>query len=149
MTLEELRSFEQTLTESKLQHTCVWWFRDTFKDMADILISVPNGGRRDVRAGRQMVYEGQVRGVSDLILLNCLDRPPLCIEMKVPKRKGRRAGTQSEDQERWQRSAERHGNIYVICHGLEEFIKAVCTHLGEDMDKHLTHALNKYPRYLQ
>lgn len=146
MTREELTEIEQNYTESKIQHTCVSWFRQTFSEIGDLLFAVPNGGWRGARAGAQMVYEGQVKGVSDLVLLKT-DNGALCIEMKVPKRKGRQGGQQSASQKQWQRLVETHGNTYVICHGLIEFITAVCGHLGLDAEKYIMDALNKFPTY--
>lgn len=148
MKLEEIADLERNYTESKIQHICVSWFRQTFPEIAHLLFSVPNGGFRSGRTGAMMTYEGQVRGVSDLILLpSRTGRPPLCIEMKVPKRKGSSAGRQSPEQKEWQKLVESHGNRYVVCHGIEEFARAVCLHLGEDAECHIGIILNKYPLY--
>lgn len=95
-----------------------------------------------------MVYEGQVRGVSDLILLfPSGGKASLCIEMKVPERRNSRAGIQSDEQVQWQALVERFGSSYVVCHGLIEFINAVCTYLQISPQKYITEALNKYPLY--
>lgn len=148
MTINEISELEQTYSESKIQHICVAWFRLTFPNVGNLLFSVPNGGWRGGRAGATMVYEGQVKGVADLILLYpAQGKSSLCIEMKVPKRKGSRAGYQSDDQEAWQRLVEKHGATYVVCHGLIEFITAVCAYIGMDNNKYIEEALNKYPLY--
>lgn len=148
MTENEIQISEQGYTESKLQHICVTWFRMTFPHVGNLLFSVPNGGWRGAKAGAVMVYEGQVRGVSDLILLfPSGGKSALCIEMKVPKRKGSRAGKQSEEQEVWQRLVERYGSVYVVCHGLIEFIKAVCAYLQVNNEGYIKEALEKYPLY--
>lgn len=95
-----------------------------------------------------MVYEGQVRGVADLILLYPAGgKSSLCVEMKVPKRKGSSAGTQSDEQKAWQALVERNGSTYIVCHGLIEFIKAVCAYLRINHHKYLDEAMNKYPLY--
>ena len=95
-----------------------------------------------------MVYEGQVKGVADLILLYPSGgKSSLCVEMKVPKRKGSNAGTQKRAQKEWQTLVECHGSSYVVCHGLIEFVKAVCAYLRINNDKYLDEALNKYPLY--
>lgn len=144
----EILQLEQGYTESKIQHICVCWFRQTFPHAASLLFAIPNGGWRGARAGAQMVYEGQVKGVADLILLYpCGGKSSLCLEMKVPKRKGSSAGTQSREQKAWQAQVEKYGSTYVVCHGLIEFIKAVCTYLHLDDDKYISEALNKYPLY--
>ncbi|MCM1142482.1 MAG: VRR-NUC domain-containing protein [Muribaculum sp.] len=148
MTRNEISELERTYTESKIQHICVAWFRLTFPNVGNLLFSVPNGGWRGGRAGATMVYEGQVKGVADLILLYpARGKSSLCIEMKVPKRKGSRAGYQSDEQKAWQKLVEQHGATYVVCHGLIEFITAVCAYIGMDSNKYIEEALNKYPLY--
>lgn len=148
MTEKELLKIEEGYKESKIQHICVCWFRETFPHVGSLLFAVPNGGWRGARAGAMMVYEGQVKGVADLILLYPSGgKSSLCLEMKVPKRKGRYAGTQSEAQEEWQALVEKYGSTYVVCHGLIEFIKAVCNYLQISADRYISEALNKYPIY--
>ena len=68
MTEKEILEAEKDYSEAKIQHTCVCWFRMTFPKVDRLLFSVPNGGWRGGRAGATMVYEGQVKGVADLIL---------------------------------------------------------------------------------
>lgn len=148
MTEKEILSQEQSYTESKIQHICVCWFRQTFPHVGNLLFSVPNGGWRGSRAGASMVYEGQVKGVADLILLfPSGGKASLCIEMKVPKRKGSRAGSQSKEQEAWQALVEKHGSTYVVCHGLIEFVNAVCVYLKVNPTPYIEKALNLYPTY--
>lgn len=148
MTELEISTFEQGYSESKIQHICVCWFRITFPHASKLLFAVPNGGWRGARAGAQMVYEGQVKGVADLILLYpSLGKSSLCIEMKVPKRKGSSAGSQSKEQKAWQVLVEQNGSTYVVCHGLVEFVKAVCSYLGINPQKYIDEALNNYPLY--
>ena len=85
MTEKEILTAEQGYSESKIQHICVSWFRQTFPHVGNLLFSVPNGGWRGAKAGYMMVYEGQVKGVADLILLYpSAGKSSLCIEMKVP-----------------------------------------------------------------
>ena len=148
MTENEILESEKGYTESKIQHICVSWFRQTFPHVGSLLFSVPNGGWRGGRAGAAMVYEGQVKGVADLILLfPSGGKSSLCIEMKVPKRKGSSAGSQSKEQKEWQTLVETYGGTYVVCHGLMEFIRAVCSYLRVSNQKYITEALNKYPLY--
>lgn len=148
MTEKEILEVEQTYSESKIQHTCVSWFRLTFPKVDRLLFSVPNGGWRGGRAGASMVYEGQVKGVADLILLfPSGGKASLCIEMKVPKRKRSQAGTQTASQKSWQELVERNGSVYVVCHGIVEFITAVCKYLRVSPAPYIKEALNKYPLY--
>jgi hypothetical protein len=148
MTDKEILELEKNYSESKIQHICVTWFRMTFPKVAGLLFTVPNGGWRGRHAGAMMTYEGQVSGVADLILLYPSGgKSALCIEMKVPKRKGSSAGTQSKEQKAWQELVETHGSTYVVCHGLLEFITAVCKYLHIDATFYITQALTKYPMY--
>ena len=71
MTEQEIIKSEQGYSESKIQHICVNWFRQTFPHVGNLLFAVPNGGWRGARAGAQM---------------------------KVPKKKGSSAGTQKPHQ---------------------------------------------------
>ena len=140
---------EQRYTESKIQHICVEWFRDVFPDRANLLFAVPNGGWRGTKAGAVAKYEGQVRGVADLIFLYPSNgKSSLCIEMKRPKAKGRPGGRQEPVQKEWQDLVESNGSAYVICRGLPEFIKAVCDYLGVDSERYICNALNKYLLYI-
>lgn len=148
MTKEELLKIEQDYSESKIQHICVTWFRKTFPKVGNLLFSVPNGGWRGGKAGAAMVYEGQVSGVADLILLYPSGgKSSLCIEMKVPKKKRSQEGKQSDEQVAWQRLVETHGSVYAVCHGLEEFINCVCGYLKLNPDPFIMKALNLYPIY--
>lgn len=111
-------------SESQLQHSCLQWFRLQYPSLVRLMFAVPNGGKRDARTGALMKYEGAIRGVADLILLIPKKGfASLCIEMKTPK------GKQSEEQEQWQREAEKYRNRYVICRSLEEFMNEVNTYL--------------------
>lgn len=150
MTEEDLRTIEQGYTESKIQHSCVVWFRTTFPKAAGLLFSVPNGGWRGPKAGAVMKYEGQLKGVSDLILLfPSHGKSSLCIEMKVPPKKGSRAGRQESEQKAWQELVESYGSVYVICRGLMEFIEAVCSYLHIEHHHYKREALKKYPLYIK
>ena len=148
MTEKEVLILEQTYSESKIQHCCVNWFRRTFPQVANLLFAVPNGGWRGARAGAMMVYEGQVKGVADLILLYPKGgKSSLCIEMKVPKRTGSSAGRQSPAQIAWQTLVEENGSTYVVCHGLVEFVRAVCIYLHTNPQPYIEKALNLFPTY--
>lgn len=85
-----------------------------------MLFAVPNGGHRSSSEAAKFKAEGVVSGVSDLILLKGNGSySSLCIEMKADK------GTQSEKQIEWQRSTEKHGNRYVVCRNLDQFMASV------------------------
>ena len=119
-----MRKQTTPLSESQIQHDCVQWFRLQYPSLAFMLFAVPNGGKRDAKTGARMKYEGAISGVSDLILLiPKKGYASLCIEMKKPK------GTQSENQKKWQREAEKYRNKYVVCHSLQEFMNEVNAYL--------------------
>ena len=118
------RPITRPLSESRIQHNCLLWFRMQYPELALLLFAVPNGGKRDAATGARMKYEGATAGVSDLILLvPKKGYAALCIEMKKP------GGVQSEKQKEWQRKAEKFRNKYVICHSLEEFMNEVNSYL--------------------
>ena len=108
------------LSESRIQHNCLLWFRTQYPALALLMFAVPNGGKRDEATGAKMKYEGALAGVSDIILLvPKKGYASLCIEMKKP------GGKQSEKQKEWQRQVEKYRNKYVVCHSLEEFMDEV------------------------
>lgn len=145
MTEEDIYKLEVKYSETKIQHTCVTWFRETFPNVAPLLFAIPNGGVRTKKSGAMRKYEGAIAGVSDLILLfprggkSCL-----CIEMKTPQIKGKKAGTQSPAQKEWQGIVEKYGSVYVVCRGLIEFIRKVCDYLKADPQPYISDVLRNY-----
>lgn len=90
------------------------------------MFAVPNGGSRNLFEAMRLQSEGVVSGVSDLILLVPNSKMQiLCIEMKAGK------GQQTENQKLFQCSVENTGNKYMVCRSLDDFMKAVNTHLRE------------------
>lgn len=149
MTEEDIRKQEMKYSETKIQHTCVEWFRSAFPKVANLLFAIPNGGLRTPKSGAMRKYEGAIAGVSDLILLfprggKC----SLCIEMKTPRVKGKSAGKQSSAQTDWQELVESHGSVYVVCRGLIEFIECVCAYLRADPRPYKADVLRNYFRLL-
>lgn len=112
-------------TESQIQKDCVRWFRLQYPAIEALFFAVPNGGARNAWTAKIMKDEGVRAGVADLVLL--LPRSGfayLCIEMKKP------GGRQSESQIEFQKMAEKARGRYVICHSLDEFVKAVREYIG-------------------
>ena len=148
MTEKEIEELERTYSETKIQHICVEWFRKTFQNVANLLFAIPNGGPRSPKSGSMRKYEGAISGVADLILLfPSGGKASLCIEMKTPKRKGKSAGNQSQCQKEWQGLVERYGSVYVVCHGLIEFIEKVCLYLRADPKGYIRDAQLNYETY--
>lgn len=71
---------------------------------------------RNAIDGARLKSQGMIAGVSDMILLR-ENRPPLCIEFKLPN------GKQSPAQVAWQSVAESTGAEYVLIRSLEDFQK--------------------------
>ena len=69
MTEEDIKKLEAKYSETKIQHICVEWFRNTFPNVAGLLFAIPNGGTRTKKSGFMRKYEGAIAGVADLILL--------------------------------------------------------------------------------
>lgn len=110
--------------ESALQKNCVQWFRLQFPQMARLLFSVPNGGKRSRVEAAIMKAEGTVGGVADLILLVPRGKyHSLCIEMKQGK------GSQTANQKEWQKAAEAVGNKYIVVKSFEGFMDEIKAYL--------------------
>lgn len=106
--------------EHRLQRQMVKWFRLQYPDMKHNLFSVPNGGLRDEITAAKMKAEGQLAGVSDLILLKS-NRfyGALLIETKTKE------GRQSDLQKEWERKITNDGYKYVIVRSLDDFMREV------------------------
>lgn len=111
--------------EHGLQTRCVKYFRLTYPTMVHNLFAVPNGGYRTKTTAAHMKAEGQLSGVSDLILLKRKGRcGALLLEAKV------KGNYQSENQREWQKRIENDGYIYKIFHSLEEFAQIIEEYLN-------------------
>ena len=113
--------------ESKLQQSCIRWFRYAYPQYAYCMFAVPNGGYRNAKEAGILKADGVVAGVADLILL--LPRQgfgSLCIEMKT------RTGTQRMSQKVWQEECEKAGNRYVVVRSFDKFREVVVDYLGEN-----------------
>ncbi len=110
--------------EAALQQVCVNWFRYQYPLISRLLVAVPNGGSRNIAEAKNLKKQGVMPGVADLLLLKpsngygCLG-----IEMKYEK------GKQSENQKSWENDFVKHGNLYVVCRSVDEFISAVNNYL--------------------
>ena len=158
MTEEDIRKLEVKYSETKIQHICVTWFRETFPNVGPLLFAEQADAPGSiVLRGALMVariasiftalrkYEGAIAGVADLILLFPRGgKSSLCIEMKTPHVKGKRAGTQSDEQKEWQALVEKYGSVYVVCHGLIEFINSICYYLKADPQPYINNVLRNY-----
>lgn len=112
--------------ESRIQATCVRWFRLQYPRHARLLVSIPNGMQTSASQARIAVAEGLVSGAADLALFIPNEQyHGLFIEMKTA------AGRQSAKQKQWQAAVEKAGYKYVICRSLFEFIDVVNEYLND------------------
>lgn len=111
-------------TESKIQQTCVRWFRLQYPHLQRLLFHPKNEGHGSRVAGAIAKAEGVVAGVPDLILaVPNSSHHMLCVEMKTP------TGRQSASQKEFQQVVEAAGAQYVIVRDLLSFVKVVSEYL--------------------
>lgn len=109
-------------SESQIQQSCIRWFALQYPKLhaEGMLFHISNEGIRLGGMGARAKREGIVKGVADL----CLSIPKqgygaLYIEMK------KKGCYQRPEQKAWQQACEKHGNKYVVCKSLEEFITEI------------------------
>lgn len=106
--------------ESKLQQTCVRWFRLQYPKLSGCLFAIPNGGRRSKVEAGIMQAEGVTPGVSDLFLMIASNGwHGMFIEMKYGK------GKLSEAQMEFLDLADSSSYATTVCYSLDDFMKAV------------------------
>ena len=149
MELSEIKKLEATMSEAQIQHSCVSWFRSKFPSKQSLLFAIPNGGARTGASGAMRKYEGALAGAPDLILLHKRGGyGALLIEMKTPKVKGQKsAGRQSKAQESFQSQVEEAGYKYIVCHGIEEFVRGVCEYAHIRPIEYLADLVDNYETY--
>ncbi len=108
--------------ESKLQQSCVYWFRLSYPNL--VLYAIPNGGYRKALEAKIMKTEGVLAGVADLFLM-CANYKyhGLYIEVKYAD------GKQSDNQKIFEKKAKEFGYCYIVINSLESFIKEVNNYL--------------------
>jgi len=111
--------------ESDLQIQCVKWFRYQYPQYRLNLFSVPNGGHRRIETAIWMQREGQVSGVSDLILMvPNMNHSAFFIEMKIKPNK------QSTAQKEFQRAVEKFPHYkYEIIYEFDQFKAEITNYL--------------------
>lgn len=108
-------------TEHDLQVACVNEFRYLNPRFADLLIAIPNGGKRNEIVAAKMKAEGVVAGVPDLFFAHPSGEwHGLFLEMKNGK-----AGVVSEHQKRMMTMLTQHGYKCVICRTRDDFFAAL------------------------
>jgi hypothetical protein len=110
--------------ESKLQSSCVKYFRYNYRDL--VLYSIPNGGLRERRNASILKREGVLPGVPDLFLAHASNGYyGLYIELKVGKNR------LTDHQRRVIEKLEKENYKVAVCYTLDDFITAIREYLGE------------------
>lgn len=122
----------QKQSEHQLQVLCVKWFRLQYREIAEDLISVPNGaslhGTKLQRAKqwKRLEAEGAVKGVADLLLLiPSGELHGLAIEMKTTASHSKQSEYQKAFEERM--LSKNYG--YAMPRTFDEFRKVVNDYL--------------------
>jgi len=116
--------------ESKMQQSCVAWFRMQHRKHTMLLFAVPNGsklsGSQKQRAitGKRLKSEGVVAGVADLILMiPSGDYSGLCLEAKTA------TGRQSDSQKDFEKAVLSVGYGYALFRSLKGFQEIIKSYL--------------------
>lgn len=103
-----------TPTEHLEQVTLIAWYRRTYKN--ELLVAIPNGGKRQIKTALAMKQEGTSKGFPDLFLPVPKNQfYGLFIEMKRQK-----GGTVSKEQKEWLEYLNSVGYQAVVCKGFIE-----------------------------
>lgn len=108
--------------ESRIQQSCVRWFRLQYPDA--VLYSVPNGGFRNGFEAAIMKGEGVLAGVPDLCIAHPSGGyPAMYVEMKRPK------GRTTESQRAVQDRLRKAGYLVTTCYSFDDFIREVQSYM--------------------
>ena len=124
--------------EHELQKACVNWFGYQYPHLKDLLIAIPNGGKRHVKTAAKLKAEGVKAGVPDLFLAAPVGykveangrkiiehlSAGFWIEMKTEK------GVVRDSQKKYLDRLSEFGYSTVVCRSFEEFTKSIETYLG-------------------
>ena len=124
--------------EHELQKACVNWFGYQYPQYKDLLIAIPNGGKRHVKTAAKLKAEGVKAGVPDLFLAAPVGykveangrkiiehlSAGFWIEMKTEK------GVIRDSQQKYLDRLSEFGYSTVVCRSFEEFTKSIETYLG-------------------
>ncbi len=104
-------------TEGKIQQEIVSWFNNSFclahHNPRSLILSIPNGGERNVQEAMKSRATGEYAGASDLLVIHF--GKVIFVEVKDEK------GTQKPKQIEFQKHVESMGFPYYIVRSLEEF----------------------------
>lgn len=113
--------------EDDEQAALITWARLDNWPVRDLLIAIPNGGKRNPREAARLKKAGVMPGVSDLFLAYpCGGRHGLWIEMKAAKPHNARLTTAQAD---WLEEMQKMGYEVCCCHGWVEAATGICTYV--------------------
>lgn len=105
-------------TENNLQQSIFLWYHNNYclKNMTNrgLLLSIPNGGTRNIREAMTFKATGLLKGASDLVVI--FPNGKLCfVELKTDK------GVQSAEQKDFECRVSSLGYEYHLIRSLDEF----------------------------
>ena len=112
-------------SEHELQKACVRWFGYQYPEYKDLLIAIPNGGKRHLTTAKKLKAEGAKAGVPDLLF--ALPNHPfasLWVEMKTEK------GRLSEKQKHYIERLQKVGFMVKVCRSFEEFQREITDYIN-------------------
>jgi hypothetical protein len=112
-------------SEHELQKACVKWFGYQYPEYKDLLIAIPNGGKRHLTTAKKLKAEGAKAGVPDLLF--ALPKTPfasLWIEMKTEK------GVISEKQKHYINRLQQVGFTTSVCRSFDEFERTITDYIN-------------------
>lgn len=108
-------------SEHDLQVACVRLFRLKYREYAEMLFAIPNGGKRNAIVAKKLKAEGVLAGVPDLFLAVPNGKyHGLFIELKNGK-----SNNLTENQKRMMYKLQMHGYKTVVIRSIEEFEKII------------------------
>lgn len=111
--------------ESKLQQSCVTWFRYQYHSISDLLFAIPSGGYRNITEAKIMMGEGVTPGIPDLMLAVPKGiYHALWVEMKSAK------GKLSKSQKHMIALLKEQGYAVAVCYNFDEFKNTVEQYLS-------------------
>jgi hypothetical protein len=118
---EELKKAKKLIreiedSEDRIQHEIVKWFHNSYclynHKPRGLIMSIPNGGRRDKKEAMKLKATGLLAGAADLILI--YDGNVLFMEVKTD------IGRQSDSQIDFEHRVQDNGLKYYIVRSLEQ-----------------------------
>jgi hypothetical protein len=116
-------------TEAEEQKALFEWAAYNIKRYPELelLIHIPNEGKRSWRAGHELKLQGMKAGAPD-ILLPVPSRHHTALWIELKRRKG---GRISEAQKHMMFALKKYGNMAVVCYGWEQARDVILNYLRQ------------------